>query len=338
MSEAQSSEHSESSHSSSHVGYEIGIILYNRSLDEDGSSEDHVAESSSSSSIDEHDSIGSTPPNDNNESQQARMHTYLPGTAYEIYPVELLQQKSQTNHDCKGNTEWLHSKLDTDITQVPILQLDGVVLFPNNTLPLRITDASFCRYLKEQIEAAKLESVHWDDDNTESNFSNKRQVRIGIVTRLRHRRRRQHLERRIHDIEESGQESEERNYQARPINRRMGRWNMARIRRNRIPTRYEDDDEIADHDHSNDGDGSHNDALERDEDVDENRSRNLRSGRQLPPEQRSINYGRNVSNDRLKGRIGTFATIISVNEEHDEGNELDDDDNSQHLIITTMST
>lgn len=337
MSEAQSSEYSGSSHSSSHVGDEIGMILYNNgSLDEDGSSEDHEAESSSSSSIDEHDSNGSASPNDNNES--ARMHTYLPGTAYEIYPVELLQQKSQTNYNCKGNTEWLHSKLDADITQVPILQLDGVVLFPNNTLPLRITDASFCRYLKEQIEAAKLESVHWEYKNSESNCGNKRQVRIGIVTRLRHRRRIQHLQRIMHDIEESGQEREERNDQARPINRRMGRWNMARIRRNRIPTRYEDDDEMADHDHSNNADGSHNDALEGDEDEDENRSRNLRSGRQLPPEQRSINYGRNVSNDRLKGRIGTFATIISVNEENDEGNESDDGDDRQHLIITTMST
>lgn len=144
------------------------------------------------------------------------------------------------------------------------------------------------------------------------------QVRIGIITRLRGRRRRE--PQRVRRLDAVGGEDTDEHQGNPPIRRRMGRWNLNLIRRNIIPSRHSEDESSSDESSS-----------------DESNVQRLRPGlRRLPPEERSINYGRALPTDILKDRIGTFATITSVN----EANSVDDGGgiNSQHLIITAMAT
>ena len=198
--------------------------------------------------------------------------------------------------------------------ELPILQLDGVILFPNSSLPLRITNASFCQYLRQEIDRARASITSYRDPM---------QVRIGIITRLRGRRRRD--PQRTNRLDAVGGEDTDENQGDPPIRRRTGRWNLHMIRRNIIPSRRSDDEE--------DGDESSSDESSSDE---SNIQRLRPALRRIPPEQRSINYGRALPTDRLKDRIGTIATITSVN----EANSTDDGggSNSQHLIIIAMAT
>lgn len=248
----------------------------------------------------------------------ARDHSYLPGTTHPLFPVEFLQNSH--SHDRKksgvsqSSSDPFNRTLEQNTVELPILQLDGVILFPNSSLPLRITNASFCQYLRQEIDRARASITSYRDPM---------QVRIGIITRLRGRRRRD--PQRTNRLDAVGGEDTDENQGDPPIRRRTGRWNLHMIRRNIIPSRRSDDE--VDSDESSIDESS----------SDESNVQRLRPAlRRIPPEQRSINYGRALPTDRLKDRIGTIATITSVN----EANSIDDGggSNSQHLIIIAMAT
>jgi len=247
------------------------------------------------------------------EELPAPRHSYLPGVQHPIYPVQFLRRGNATT----GKRRSHQSIDDTDINmhnptiEIPILQLDGVVLFPNCTLPLRITNPSFVKYLTRAIENARN--------------GNNLQVRIGIVTRLAERRRTDFRSARREEDADGNREDE---VQTR---RRMGRWNMALIRRNDIPTRQSDDDE-----HDSNSSTSDEDDASGEEQESSSNHRHRRSN----PEERSINYGRSLPKDRLVGRIGTIATITSVNEDEstESGNESGDGNQRSHIIVTAMTT
>ena len=160
----------------------------------------------------------------------ARQHTYLPGTTNPLYPEQWLQnyqytqqQQEQSEQLSKNEIHTTYHPSSSTIT-LPILQLDDVVLFPNSTLPLRLTHSSWVKYLSRQIANARdgligignsedhglnnnnitgTGNTHdTDDDHDNKTFdnnsnnnsnNNSSQVRIGIITRLnsgrRHRRR-----------------------------------------------------------------------------------------------------------------------------------------------------
>eukprot|EP00557_Chaetoceros_sp_GSL56_P014037 CAMPEP_0176479146 /NCGR_PEP_ID=MMETSP0200_2-20121128/1582_1 /TAXON_ID=947934 /ORGANISM="Chaetoceros sp., Strain GSL56" /LENGTH=655 /DNA_ID=CAMNT_0017875167 /DNA_START=114 /DNA_END=2078 /DNA_ORIENTATION=+ len=290
-----------------------------------------------------------------------RDHSYLPGIQHPLYPAEFLRHDSSSLAIRNWNNCVLHHPNDSShhemltppkTMELPILQLDGVVIFPETTLPLRITNHSFCQYLKKEIEAARERIVSGSSfgNTTADNIkkdNNNIQVRLGIVTRLEHRRRsstvRHRLRRHATEIDAinapgggSNQNASQDQSQVQEpevrVNRRMGRWNMALIRRNIIPRRRS---EISSS--SSDDASSVQNTLESQssEQIDEPSRRAPRH-----PEDMSINYGRSLPTDRLKGRIGTVATIISVNEtEPSVGTSGNVGESSQqHIIITVMTT
>lgn len=251
----------------------------------------------------------------------ARDHSYLPGTRHLLYSVNPQHDRNNgmTVQQRPSDPDYYnHSKLQPCSVQLPILQLDGVVLFPNTTLPLRITNASFCQYLRREIDHARAVDSSVSNDANEDKRRDPIQVRIGIITRLQGTRRTDSLRssRRLDAANYRDDDGDDGQQQAEaPVRRRMGRWNLAMIRRNVIPTR-----------------GHH-------EDGDRETFSSEESGAQqrVPPEERSINYGRSLPTDRLYGRIGTLATITSINENDSTGEDASGN-NFHHLIITAMTT
>ena len=290
------------------------------SADLSSSSEETASQISQHGHNDDAEDLGDLP--------SARDHSYLPGTTHPLFPVEFL--RNSHSHDRKksgasqSSSDPFNESVEQNTVELPILQLDGVILFPNSSLPLRITNASFCQYLRREIDRARASITSFSqNDAYDYKRGDPMQVRIGIITRLRGRRRREsHRTRRLDAV--GGEDTDEHQGDL-PIQRRMGRWNLHMIRRNIIPSRRSDDEE--------NGDESSSDESSSDE---SNIQRLRPALRRIPPEQRSINYGRALPTDRLKDRIGTIATITSVN----EANSIDDGggSNSQHLIIIAMAT
>ena len=329
--------------SSSSFGNEEGIIYLPRIHDttEDITNDVDSSSSDQSSSSEENSAIQISHHEDNDNAVDlrdlpaARDHSYLPGTRHPLYSLEVLRNSCPHDRNCTMNlqepphndSDYLTTKLEPFAIELPILQLDGVVLFPNSSLPLRITNASFCQYLRREIDHARSSVASFgsnDVDGHKSGDPMQMQVRIGIVTRLQETRRTNH-QRPIRRLAGADTQVEDRDGQQQgdvPVRRRMGRWNLAMIRRNVIPTR-------------DNGDGEDNDDSSSDESGIQQRVPHRQ--RRRPPEERSINYGRSLPTDRLKGRIGTFATIISVNEANTSV-EGDGDNNSHHLIITCRAT
>lgn len=285
-----------------------------------------------------------------------RDHSYLPGIQHPLYPAEFLRHDSSLvardwNHRILlSNDSSSHETMlsPPSVMEVPILQLDGVVIFPGTTLPLRITNHSFCQYLRREIQRARERIVSGPSfDGTTDNkmIDNNMQVRIGIVTRLQHRRRSvlqhrlgRHAATRSDDHDggsNQGARSQDPSQVQEPevrVNRRMGRWNMALIRRNIIPSRR-----------SESNSSSEDDASSVQNTLESQSSHQMEQPSRSPrrnPEERSINYGRSLPTDRLKGRIGTMATIISVNEVEPnvDANRDIGGSSQQHIIVTVMTT
>jgi cereblon len=178
-------------------------------------------------------------------------------------------------------------KYDRVEMNIPIIQL-AVTPFPQTTIPLRITEPRMVRYLSERISLAR------------NSLDNNMEIKIGIVTQLSETRRR--VERRI-QTNQAG------------VRHRMGRWPMMSLRGNFIPSRRETESE----------DSSSSSSQSTNDDNDEIHSR--LPVQRLRPEERSINYGRNVQSDELVGRIGTLVTITNV---HGGVNE--------EIVITCFAT
>lgn len=336
---------SSSSHSAVVYQEENGIIYI--PIDTDNESSANGSSSSSSVLDADHQAQSLLVENNGNLSQlpSTRDHSYLPGTQYPLYPAEFLRHPgaSAARNYNSNPTVSTDSSCSHDVMigcgrmQLPILQLDGVVIFPNSTLPLRITNTSLCQYLRREIEHVRTRIV----SGCSTDNHNSMQVRIGIVTRLQHRRRsgvhRLRRQAAIDNVLNQGrnQGGNEEEPEAR-VNRRMGRWNMALIRRNIIPRRQSTVEE--DSSSSSDEASSVEDTLASRETSEQGRQSS--QPHRENPEERSINYGRSLPKDRLQGRIGTIATILSVNEiEPRVGSDRNVNvDESQHIIVTAMAT
>lgn len=85
-------------------------------------------------------------------------HAYLPGTSHPLCP-EVLQR----NRPCRSQTI-----KQSPFTELAILEIPGVVIFPGSTLPIRLHNPSWIRYIGERIE--------------ESRNGGTAEVRIGILT------------------------------------------------------------------------------------------------------------------------------------------------------------
>jgi hypothetical protein len=346
LSSSSSSSSSSSPNSEGIEQEENGMIISYIPIQTDDESSSSSDESESSASEEERNHPHSSEGQDFNLSVLpfTRDHSYLPGTQHPLYPAEFLRHRPAhptavrnfNNHitaqqDDSSNPSWT--------IKLPILQLDGVVIFPNTTLPLRITNNSFSQYLRREIDQARARIVSSCSNRNDeySKHNDNMQVRIGIVTRLQHRRRalvhRLRRETAVNqDIPNQTGNEEQPATEVQPevrVNRRMGRWNMALIRRNIIPSRR------------NESSSSSDDASSVENSVTQDSSGQMNWSSSAPrrnPEERSINYGRSLPTDRLKGRIGTVATVISVNEVEPRVDSDSNLDNSQDIIITVMTT
>jgi hypothetical protein len=178
-------------------------------------------------------------------------------------------------------------KYDRVKMELPIIKL-SVTPFPQSTVPLRITEPQMVRYLSERISIAR------------NSLSNNMEIKLGVVTQLPETRRR--IERRIQTNQVG-------------MRHRMGRWPMMSLRGNFIPSRRETESE----------ESSSSSSHSTNDDNDELPPRI--PVQRLRPEERSINYGRNIPSDELVGRIGTVITIGNVH------GSLD-----QEIVITCFAT
>ena len=277
--------------------------------------EESYNSSSDHSDLDIHDRTESTAEEyASTSASYLQQHSYLPGTQHPIYPPQFLK-RDVINHSVEAKASSSHptsiddhigvgTSASSETIQVPILQMD-VVLFPNSTLPLRITNPSFCEYLRREIDNARSIRHTTDRDM---------QVRIGVILRRKERRRAAYQMTRHDDSRNiSGNDDEMEDQQRRS---RMGRWNMALIRRN-FESASNDEEESS----STSSSEYHHES----------------SGQPRNPEERSLHYGRHLPRDRCVGRIGTFATLTSVRLEEvsPQGNQ---NRASSEIIATALTT
>lgn len=104
---------------------------------------------------DRHDSV---------DTAAARDHSYLPGTSNPLFPPSLLERRREQQRSDNNND-------DSSLQKLAILELEGVVLFPGCTLPLRMRDSPWVDYLGRKVDASR--------DLVAPN----EEVRIGVVTR-----------------------------------------------------------------------------------------------------------------------------------------------------------
>ena len=240
----------------------------------------------------------------------AREHTYLPGITSALFPEEwLLQgrpaQLTESSSHLQSHTD--NEDLDfgiapiatrstvTSLIQVPILELEGVVTFPHSTVPLRFESREWIRYLKTQIDRAKS--------------GEETRVQVGILTKAKKRRRRR-------------RGSEGDNVRG-PTGGRMGRWNLAMIRRGMLRStrrRGEDGSPVDDVDNS----------VEFDSGTGTTGNSGVGANQMLATEFLYPTTPPKNPPDPLIGRIGTFATITYIQER--------DDDMENEIIVTASTT
>jgi len=161
--------------------------------------------SSSSSSLSEEDSMpyelnsGEATTDDDydcNEKQEERLlniHSYLPGIPHPLCHPELIERKRKqaaiqvVEEDIDGN---FSNQPRNQIIELPVLQLaPGIIIYPGSTIPLRLRNPDWVRYLQRQIDRVTL----WNDNSVAAasvgNFSrstkffdyNRDVVAIGVL-------------------------------------------------------------------------------------------------------------------------------------------------------------
>lgn len=95
-----------------------------------------------------------------------REHSYLRGTANPLFPALLVEQRRRRQ---EGRSASISSS--SNLLELPVLELEGVVLFPGSTLPLRLKDASWIDYLGQKIDESRGHPTE--------------EVRIGVITHVR---------------------------------------------------------------------------------------------------------------------------------------------------------
>jgi len=83
--------------------------------------------------------------------QEARHHSYLPGTSHPLLPPEFLDPTAKSKKRQRPSSSSHHHGLIT----LPILVLPGVVLFPGASLPLRLHEPNWIEYLGNKIDESR---------------------------------------------------------------------------------------------------------------------------------------------------------------------------------------
>ena len=286
----------------------------------------------------------------------ARQHTYLPGTTNPLFPEQWLQPNlglaTTTMHSTVHQHSMRHATLlgnnnNNNALILPILQLHEIVLFPNSTLPLRLTRNSWVRYLSRQISHARDGGIgrrtrnNVDNEADSGGYASQEtsqhnaQVQIGIVTKLKNTRRRRRTHHNRHtSTQNSAQGESDRINQDLATNLRsgrMGRWNMELIRRGILRRRQNDENDDIDHNGSNEDESRGNRSTNSNNEDESSLGQRRVSQREryLHPLDSSEE---NVS-DPLLHRIGTLATITYTHEDDQRS-----DENVRRIIVTALST
>jgi len=115
----------------------------------------------------------------------ARDHSYLPGASHPLFPDQLLEHRQSSSGSIR------HAGADegqSELIELAVLELPGVVLFPGSTLPIRLHDQGWIEYLGRKIDASRAVPGLPE------------QVRFGVITRKepeRDRRRQSWARQRI---------------------------------------------------------------------------------------------------------------------------------------------
>ena len=118
---------------------------------------------------------------------EPRQHAYLPGASHPLYPEEWIGRSGCDANGAPASTSYdpLPPTIpapNSTIVELPILELDDVILFPGCTVPLRLRHPGWVEYLGRKIDEARFGFA--------SNSSDQQQVRIGVMMRSRGTRRR----------------------------------------------------------------------------------------------------------------------------------------------------
>jgi hypothetical protein len=236
--------------------------------------EERSHDSSSSSSSSSSDTSMSTPP----QEQRARDHAYLPGPSHPL----LASPHGSAARPITASLSTTDAAAAVDhtsrMTEIPILELPGVVLFPGCTIPLRLSNRPWIQYLGRQIDASrKVGSPYFGQT-----------VQLGILT---YEDRQRHADTTYNDgdnVSPRRRSSLLRRAIAGAEARRRTR-RLSRILQQALLGEINDDD---DDDSEDDDDDDEEEEEEEDNNINSQRQQHQR--RNLHP---------------FVGRIGTIATI-----------------------------
>ena len=186
---------------------DISTSASTRSTDEDEDEDENQSSTSNLPSV-----VAAAAPSRSNL-PEARKHTYLPGASHPLYPEEWIgggggggggagtgspqlssSHRAQLNGSgipklslSKENDECYDpippTVPETRITELPILELDDVILFPGCTVPLRLRHPGWVEYLGTRIDEARLGLGR-------ATSTGNSEVRIGVLMKMTETRRR----------------------------------------------------------------------------------------------------------------------------------------------------
>jgi hypothetical protein len=87
------------------------------------------------------------------------MHSYLPGIPHPLCPPELIERKRKQAaiQVIEGDTSSFSNYPNNQIIELPVLQLaPGIIIFPGSTVPLRLRNPDWVRYLQRQIDRVTM--------------------------------------------------------------------------------------------------------------------------------------------------------------------------------------
>lgn len=275
---------------------------------------------------------------DDTSMPEPRQHAYLPGASHPLYPEEWIGRSGVSRHGQHGSPAAgaraarncsritsisMESNMydptpptipapNSTIIELPILELDDVILFPGCTVPLRLRHPGWVEYLGRRIDEARFGYGAGGDCNPDQ-----QQVRIGVMMRLRETRRqtRRRRPREAPATREGGGDvvgSEQSSAEHAAGRARQGRWRMDSLRRGVVRRRDEaEEPEQEEQEGVAEGNDTENDDAVQSDTERPRRQRDNDSGQSLvrpgPPQDPRI------------GRIGTVAIVTYTHEVAAEG-------------------
>lgn len=275
--------------------------------------------------------------NHDDDVPEPRQHAYLPGASHPLYPEEWIGRSGVSRHGQPGSPaaaaaaqasvpgyDYEHTAStesntydptpptipapNSTIVELPILELDDVILFPGCTVPLRLRHPGWVEYLGRRIDEARFGfgAGFGAGGDTSSSNPDQQQVRIGVMMRLRETRRRTRR-RRPREAPAAAVEGDVSGHGAGRA--RQGRWRMESLRRGVVRRRepeQEEQERATDSNDTEDGDEAHSNT---------ERPRRQRDNDSGPS---SFVRPRQPEDPRI-GRIGTVAIITYTHEVAAEG-------------------